>query len=216
MAVGTWCEWRAKGLFCPGCFQASGGGEKMPEVGTGNAEQSAGRPTSMCSVGIFWGFTRGGAEAGLEEESTGWFPRCVRSGEGAAKELPAFASRERKRWAYGGVCLNWTSLAKPRDAVIQEQVQASGLLPLAVVVTSVHLHVSQISGFRLRICLHTRRPSCMFLSFLGSVCDLNFWGQQVTHAQGLEPMGSFPRTETVTLKCRSLISKLISFSAILK
>ena len=84
--MGTWCEWRAKGLFCPGCFQASGGGEKMPEVGKGNAEQSAGRPTSMCSVGISWGFTRGGAEAGLEEESTGWFPRLVRSGEGAAKE----------------------------------------------------------------------------------------------------------------------------------
>lgn len=34
--------------------------------------------------------------------------------------------------------------------------------------------------------------------------------------QGLEPLGSFPRTETVTLKCRSLISKLISFSAIHK
>lgn len=70
---------------------------KNARGGKGNAEQSAGRPTSTCSVGISWGFTRGGAEAGLEEESTGWFPRSVRRGEGAAKELPAFASRERER-----------------------------------------------------------------------------------------------------------------------
>lgn len=97
MAVGIWCEWRAKGLVCPGCFQASGGGEKLPEVEKGNAERRAGCATSMCSVGISWGFTRGGTEAGLEEESTGWFQRSVRSGEGAAKELPAFASRERER-----------------------------------------------------------------------------------------------------------------------
>lgn len=116
-----------------------------------------------------------------------------------------------------GVCLNCSSLAKPRDAVIQEQVPASGLLPLPVLVaSSVHFHVSQISGFWLRICLQARQPSCMFLSFLRSVCDLNFWGQQVTHAQGLEPMGTFPTTEQVTLKCHSLSPKLISFSAIPK
>lgn len=34
------------------------------------------------------------AEAGLEEESTGWFERSVRRGTGAARELPAFVSRD--------------------------------------------------------------------------------------------------------------------------
>lgn len=155
MAAGIWCEWWVKGLVCPGRFQASGGGEKMPEVGKGNAQQSAGRRTSTCSLGISWDFTRGGVEAGLEEESTGWSQRSVRSGKGAANELPAFASR---------------------DAVTQRRCGKLGschcqlhLLEIDTL-TSVHLHMSQISCFQLRICLQTRcpchsTPVCFYLSF---------------------------------------------------
>lgn len=73
----------------------------MPEVGKGKAQQSAVCPTSMCSLGISWDFTaghRGGAEVGLKEDSTGWSQRSIiRRGKGAAKELPALASRKRKR-----------------------------------------------------------------------------------------------------------------------
>ena len=94
--MGTWCEWRAKGLVCPGCFQASGGGEKMPEVEKGMQSRVLGTHQQVLR-GHLLGLHKGRAEAGLEEESTGWFPRSVRRGEGAAKELPAFASRERER-----------------------------------------------------------------------------------------------------------------------
>lgn len=67
--------------------------------GKGDAQPSTVHLTSICSWGISWDFTRGhrrGTEAGLGEESTGWSERNVRRGKGAAKELPAFVSRERE------------------------------------------------------------------------------------------------------------------------
>ena len=65
MVVGTWCEWRAKGLVCPGCFQASGGGEKMPEVEKGMQSRVLGAPPARApwaSPGASQG--EGGGRAG--------------------------------------------------------------------------------------------------------------------------------------------------------
>lgn len=162
---------------------------EMPEVGTGNAEQSAGHsPTSMLR-GHLLGLHKGrGAEAGLEEESTGWFPRCVRSGGGSSQRA-SYVCFQRKRWAYGGVCLNWTSLAKPRDAVIQEQVQASGLLPLAVVVTSVHLRESDLrSSDSESACTPGVPPVCFCHSWVQSVIWTSEANRSHMH-RGLSPWG---------------------------
>jgi len=46
-----------------------------------------------CLLGLQRGH-RGGAEAGLEKESTAWSERSEEQGKDAAKELPAFVSRE--------------------------------------------------------------------------------------------------------------------------
>lgn len=49
------------------------------------------------SPGTSEGDTGEGAEAGLEEESTAWSERSEEQGKDAAKEPPAFVSRERER-----------------------------------------------------------------------------------------------------------------------
>lgn len=95
---GVWCEWWVKGLVRPGPFQASGGGDKTPEVGGGGRAQQGAGASPACAPGHLQGHTKGrrrGAGAGLEEESTGWSEKSVRRGKGAAKELPASVSRER-------------------------------------------------------------------------------------------------------------------------
>lgn len=136
----------------------------------GNAQQSTGHFTSICSGGISWDFTRGhrrGAEAGLEEESTGWFERNVRRGKGAANELPAFVSREREMSVH--VCLDWPSSVKRWHAVTQGRygqrwaptTASSSRICWKVTshFTPANLNTSQIfSLFQPRICLRTRYP----------------------------------------------------------
>lgn len=74
----------------------SGGGARMPEVGNSNAQQSAGRPPGMCSLGIS-GDTGEGVGAGLEEESTCGLGRSERREEGSSQRTSCICFRERER-----------------------------------------------------------------------------------------------------------------------
>lgn len=168
--MGMWYEWWVKGPVCPGPFQTSGGGEKNARGGKDDARQSAGCCTSMCSWGVSWDFTRGHrrwAEAGLEKESTGWFERSIRRGMGAARELPAFVSRDAVTQSSDGLC--WVPVFASPHGIVPSQ----------------NLPKNQVS-------LPFKAHAFLFVI---STCDMNIRGQHVIHVHVLKPMGTFPRIE---------------------
>lgn len=111
------------------------------------------------------------AEAGLEEESTGWFERSVRRGTGAARELPAFVSRD--------------AVTRRSDRLCWDPVIAS---PHRIVPTQNLLKNWVSLPFK----------SHAFLPVM-STCDMNIRSQHVIHVHVLKLMGTFPRTEKVVL-----------------
>lgn len=121
-------------------------GEKTARGGKQGMQSRVGRPPAQSPVGIFLGLHKEGRRQGWRRSPLVGFPGvCKESGGGSSsKSSSVFASRERKEMSDGGVCLNWPQLLQ--GCWIQEQVQASGLLPLAVVESPQSIYTSQISG----------------------------------------------------------------------
>lgn len=62
MVMGMWYEWWVKGPVCPGPFQTSGGGEKMPEVGRTHGRVLGAAPA--CAPGASPGTSQGDTREG--------------------------------------------------------------------------------------------------------------------------------------------------------
>lgn len=118
MTVGIWCGRRVKGLVCPGSFQASGGGVKMPEVGTADAWQT-GRPTGIGSLGVSWDPHKGTQGRG-QRQGCRRSPLCglrgAKDGEGKQPEnfLHLFPGKERDE--HVSVCV-WVGPLPPNPGM---------------------------------------------------------------------------------------------------